>query len=101
MLVKSKCKLAKNKPVRLYPRVIIVCFSIFKRLVKQVASPDRNETVPLGQTITDVSIDHPEIILAGLKTSSICVIQIKMTLLMIVSCLQLGTQSKRVEKINP
>ena len=93
ILVKSNCKLAKHEPGRLYPQVINICFKIFKRLVKQVSSPDRNETVPFGQAITYGSIDQPEIIFAA----QICGLTI---ILMIVSCLQLGTQPGRVEKIN-
>ena len=46
-------------------------FLITEIFVKQICHSNRDETVPLGQTVTDCSIDQPEVIITVFKDSRI------------------------------
>ena len=98
-LWKRKCEFSKEDSVWYCPWVVTICIKELEFFVKHICRSDRNETVPLRQTVTDGSIDYPEVIATALKGGS--PFALKSTVLINVSRFQQGTQSRGVEKIDP
>ena len=59
-----QCNLGEEKSPRLYAIVVKVCVCIFEILVKKIRRSDRNEPLPLGQSVTDRCIEKPEAVIA-------------------------------------
>src|SRR5262245_45705417 len=98
-LWKRQCESGKEHSVWLDNWVINVCFLIFELLIKEICCSDRDETVPLRQTVTDCGIDHPKVIFTGLTAGSPT--SLKLTVLIKISRLQQGTQPRGVEESHP
>jgi hypothetical protein len=79
-----QCEFGKKESVWLYVWVITVCIKILEFFVKQITYTDRDEAIPLGQTIVDCGIEQPEVIFTVFKGPEIVVLSLKTALLIYI-----------------
>src|SRR5207249_3264953 len=96
---KRQCDSCKEHPIWAYARIPKVCVKVLKLFVEKIGRANRDETVPLRQTVTGGRIDGPEVIATG--PNHPCLNALKLPVLIKVSRLQRGAQPGRVEKAYP